>query len=1405
MNEAISAREAFDNATYKQAADKIRQILSAIKNNPASSAKRWVWELMQNAKDIKNKFDKVSIEIELVSENELRFKHNGNPFSINNITGLIRQVSSKSSTNEDEETTGKFGTGFICTHLLSDIIEVKGVLNYDGYRPFDLTLDRSGRSSEELIPRIREIEKKFLEPDVHFSAIPNYEENRKEDDFDTIFIYYLSSNEKFKSATAGLDDLINTLPITLVTQAKKIKQVRVIDGVRNTDVVYICSSKKLDENVNLSEVRINNIIKQYLTYKTQEVALTIEVKVSEDGYELIKREKKQPVLYRDFPLIGSEEFYFPYTLNGFRLCPTEKRNSIPLNGEDNWEARANRDIITHAIEASLKFNEWLVANNATNRYLIAYSPKPKAEVDYDEDVALPWINDLQKRWRNKLLDQYLVESGDQKHQVRELSVPSFNSIGASEEFYSLLEGFYLGRGYLPNKEHLKGWLKIINADYAAWGQELKYEKDNFLTDLQAIGSISVLAEKLGKSFEEVITWLNKVYSFLIKHNGIDDFNKYKIIPNREGNFMFLEKLSSDYTNPISPALLDIYNYVMPADIQSEMIHGEIESQIFGPNLRTFNLNNIITWFNTKIKSADTFSLNGTSYYAKYSIAYQLLSLYPSAIEDTKYLAHRKSIYDFCKAYREMPNYTALNITDLDLWREADNLWFNISYEGIEKARFISKVASDFFVDSKTETETLEWINKYLQFYRESSKGEVISAHAVFPNQKGELKVLGGIRFDDNVAEEFKDLAAYAFGAGTYSEYYRNSLLHPAIEGYHQHNPLTVKEVYGFVKDKFDKGSLTVKDIIAKNTLSIVLKNDDSSESVLYNFVKTFYGNSIPELKQVDSAVGFSWLFAEEFYIKNLCYSISTTINISGLKSRSDSFNNKSDEELVSWIDSLIEFLHSYKNKKYWPIITDKETGYGIWVNQNNDFCKFQMVRKDDGIPEDLKDLARNNRHINKDYREVLFSSLSSSYPYLETTPLTISEIGEDIDAKINAYEGNKQEADFRNLVFALNKLTSWYTPLREAMKNFEKNKNSLIVGSMGEGETMDLVSSLIQQGDDKLKAVKELLVDTTIEELNNLNSVLRNCTSEKFEQIKDIISQFATDENHADDGETPMGVGDEMEIVVAPKIHEIKVEDFEGRTQIVKLDQVQYAGLSLEEIEMYVSEAKAAVVKYYRELNDRNPELGLQFDNERIASHSYSQLYGISDKNGIEIPIVVHSYKGPQYRYFDLNWYDWQLLSKPGAELWVLTVTGLQCIPLYALPVRRFSFDLENMSHNSRAVLQTLAAVGKKSLDDNNSGCNITFDFGNVMPTGFVKRCCFDSVPGQLENCIDTIKQVCEANVPQIANLYNSGKCIPIRSSAIGYSRALREVENDMTMAELFEAQSKENYHPATIGTTHID
>ena len=121
------------------------------------SDKRWVWELMQNAKDVPNKFGRVSVLIELWQD-KLVFSHNGDYFTDGNITGLIQQVSSKDSANEGElKQTGKFGTGFITTHLLSNIIDVKGVVknpNTDEFQNFVLTLDRSARKSEDMIESI---------------------------------------------------------------------------------------------------------------------------------------------------------------------------------------------------------------------------------------------------------------------------------------------------------------------------------------------------------------------------------------------------------------------------------------------------------------------------------------------------------------------------------------------------------------------------------------------------------------------------------------------------------------------------------------------------------------------------------------------------------------------------------------------------------------------------------------------------------------------------------------------------------------------------------------------------------------------------------------------------------------------------------------------------------------------------------------------------------------------------------------------------------------------------------------------------------------------------------------------------------------------------------------------------
>lgn len=1336
------------------AANKIWQKLDEVKDDSNISARRWVWELIQNAKDVPNVFGRVSIEIELVSENELQFKHNGNPFEEEDVAALILPTSSKSATNKDENITGMFGTGFICTHLLSDVIKIKGVLKSGGYRQFELVLDRSGKSSDDLKPRIRALEELFREPDKHFKENIGYEEKREETDYDTIFVYNLKTSDNYKDAVAGLDDLVNTLPITLVTQAKKIKQVRVIDQVRGKDVTYECKTQPLGGNVIFSVIRINDTTKQYLSYITDQVALTTEVVRNENGYTLVKRDNKQPILYRDFPLIGSEKFFFPYTLNGFHLHPTEKRNSIFLNRNTN-KAKENREVIDHAVEASLKFNKWLIAHGATNRYLMAYSQKP--EVDYDKDVALPWINQLQANWRAKLLEQQLVESEDGIHFVKEISVPSFSGgTSASAEFFDLLDGFYIGRGYLPKKQYQEGWLKVLNADYKAWNAKLKYEKENFLEDLSDLGSVEVLCQRLNMDEHTVLAWLNKVYAFLIKHKCQDDLKEYAIVPNEKGVFMRIDRLRSDQTDPIPSELKSIYNEVSDTAIEDELVHAGVDASAFDSNIDKFDLKDVIDWFNNGIESREWSSEK------KNTVVYALISLMPQ-VADATYTKRRKSMYRFSSAYREMDELQTVAVEDLHLWEKADEYWFSNSYAGIEESNTVSTMSEEFFLSEKTEEETLNWLNEYIAFYQENSHGDLIKERCVFPDQfKLELKPLKKLRYDAGIPEAFKDLADYAEDTSFETDKYRSVLLNRAIKGYEQHKPLKLSEVYDFVKQSFDDSRDDDREIIAKQSIAIVLNSDDESskQNRIYGFVKTVLTNDMPDKSLVDSAEGFNWDFANKYCLRMVCEKISESENLSGLCELSDELSDKSDQELIEWVDELIEFLHS--NKTFWSIVSDEDDGIGIWLNQHNDFCRLQDLRIDGGIPDELKDLCEDNKHIDWNLRAEMYSLDAQCEKYV-MGEISLKEVGEHIDDIVKDYvvnNNNKQEKDFVSLVFELNKLIKSNSELEKIMKYFVNKKHSLIVWTLGEGETMDLVGEIIQAGDDKLRLVKQILDGRSVEDLAKACDILDSAKEDGAivtpEQRPELTAMVPDFENN--------GVLTERRFTVS---------------------EVQYSGLSSEEIKGYVSDAKRQVVEYFKRLNEEKHH-GLRFDETRIAMDSYSQLYGIYDKNGNELPIVAHSYRGPQFRYFDLNPYDWYVLSKPGSMLWVVTGEGLKCIPMYALPIRRIQISLpDGMPKRERAAMLTLMHAMKQYSPE-----NVRFDFGNCMPyQGFDDTVAFDYIPNELKKCTEGITMLCDEKLPALEDVYNNGKNIPLLTLDEGtsYAEAIAETSKE-SMREMFAA-----------------
>jgi len=150
-----------NKAHEASAANKIIDMLDKLrKGNNDSSKRRWIWELIQNAKDSVNSTNLVNIAVNFDEVNGIiEFKHNGKLFTTENIVFLIEQVSSKDRQTDDvqaKKTIGKFGTGFLTTHLLSEKVRVSGLLQDDreDARTFAVDLDRTGRNKQTIIDAI---------------------------------------------------------------------------------------------------------------------------------------------------------------------------------------------------------------------------------------------------------------------------------------------------------------------------------------------------------------------------------------------------------------------------------------------------------------------------------------------------------------------------------------------------------------------------------------------------------------------------------------------------------------------------------------------------------------------------------------------------------------------------------------------------------------------------------------------------------------------------------------------------------------------------------------------------------------------------------------------------------------------------------------------------------------------------------------------------------------------------------------------------------------------------------------------------------------------------------------------------------------------------------------------------
>lgn len=866
----------------KLVADKIIQTLLNIRNVPGISAKRWIWELIQNAKDAYNpRFGSVEIKIHL-KKKSLVFSHNGAFFTINNILGILQQISSKNSRNIRGQ-TGKFGTGFIGTHLLSNYVIIKGVIYYQQiYKRFKIELDRSSNSSEILAEEVSKSINDFRN-NMNEGIKSKYETigevyNQRPTDFDTSFEYIFRTEEEKEIALKGLSDLINTAPVTLSNQSDKISKITILNDIDNEIKEFSVESEADESNSNNRNLYIvtiktngeNEEKKIFFSCENNDCRLFFQVNQTENGFNVVERQKNQPILLRDFPLIGSENFYFPFFLNGFKFYPLETRSGLYLNGNYE-EAKENRKIIERAINLSITFIKELIKENIDKKYLLAYSNIPEPPQKYDKNT-IKWFIEKQKYWRKELLELPLVINEKNKSfSLKELKLPKFareirKKSNSSKnkyniEFFRLFKVMNITGGKLPREKDAEKWFEIMENDplkelYGieenTWGSNyyLFTEEDCFQYINEKKNILNFIPSQ-AKNIILAYDWLKTLYKFLIKNNCIDCFNEYSIIPNRNDNFKKIDEIyGNDKKSEVPEVIYPIYKKIFNKEIKEIYLNENIDSSIFGDRIKKKSFEDILTEFSNFLKEDNDYELKIElcNELISYSIKNDRINkMYDFNIETDQ--AYKKK-YEIKK---KLNNYYKRHT----IWRDVEDFWFEYHSSKIEEIKNINNL-KEILTSDVYKNDPYDWLNQYIKFLKDNSTN--IEVKKIFPNQLGEFKTIKYLRNDDDLPELLKEIYNNLKSKKDNRYEIKNILLNSKIISYSEYNKFTQKELIGLIENLFiESQDEKLKLFIAeKLIISLVPKNDTKKlktiNEALKKFIKYYNNISNRHLKTTETQI-----------------------------------------------------------------------------------------------------------------------------------------------------------------------------------------------------------------------------------------------------------------------------------------------------------------------------------------------------------------------------------------------------------------------------------------------------------------------------------------------------------------------------------------------------------------------
>lgn len=554
-------------------------------NERVDYEKRWFWELLQNAKDSIDEDETVKVKIE-ISDNQISFSHTGTPFELDDILSLIIQGSSKNKKNK----TGRFGTGFITTYLLSKEVGITGCLtNNEGY--FRFILNRNATNSDDFYNQQQESNNLFEESIRTESYLGD-------DEFQTKFTYNLDAKGK-ETARIGLECLDELIPITQLFN-RQIESVVVIeDNHKKTFSKNIIQEYNSISEFEIQTYKDNSIVsccKSYV-YHGNDYDSCVITSVNNSEETIFSLSPSYPRLYFTFPLIGTEEIGIPIIINSEKFKPRIERDGIYLKDEN---APENKEIIKHALLFSLsEFLKLFLQKGIKGTYKL-FSLNRSKDLKW---IDIEWLGDLKKETFKMLASQTVIRENALKNSycnLNEMTIPysdkKEDKNGNILAIWKLLCN--LKDKKVPIVDELFYWVDIIENNPCVNLENNKVSNQVFAWDLNKL--IHFIEQKkkffeLNESLKtDTIDWLNAFYSIIAENFPLEK----SILLNQRGDLVKAASLKWDECN--DETLVSISDLI-ELNYADKLISREIR-QIYIAGIEKFQLQNAITEVTTRLNN-----------------------------------------------------------------------------------------------------------------------------------------------------------------------------------------------------------------------------------------------------------------------------------------------------------------------------------------------------------------------------------------------------------------------------------------------------------------------------------------------------------------------------------------------------------------------------------------------------------------------------------------------------------------------------------------------------------------------------------------------------------------------------------------------------------------------------------